>query len=280
MQHIDLFSGIGGFSLASDWMRWKTIQFCEIDKFCQKVLKKHWSDVPIHDDIYTLTDEQIKNNKLYDKNKPTIITGGFPCQPFSQAGKRQGTKDDRYLWPEMLRIIHEVHPTWVVGENVAGLISMENGKTLERILTDLENEAYKVEIFIIPACAIGAWHRRDRSWIIANTSSTRRTRNGSIKINRCDRNFGRQESKILQKDVPNTDNQRLQGHRGLKECSGQWVVWKGDQPLKGIWQSEPNVGRVAHGISQRVDRLKSLGNAIVPQVAYEIFKAINQITNK
>lgn len=168
MQIIDTFSGIGGFSLAGSWMGWRTIQFCEIDPWCHKVLKKHWPNVPIHTDINTLTSEIIKQSPLYDANEQTVVTGGVPCQPASTAGKRRGESDERWLWPQTIEFIGEFKPTFAVLENVAGLVSMENGKTLDRILSDLEDEGYTTEQVIIPACAVGAWHRRDRIWIIAH----------------------------------------------------------------------------------------------------------------
>ena len=158
MNHLDLFSGIGGLHLAGEMVwgdEFNTIAHVEIDKFCQKVLKKHWPNVPIISDI-----------KEYKHNGTTIdlLTGGFPCQPFSCAGKQRGKKDDRYLWPAMLRIISATRPTWIIGENVAGIIKLG----LDQVLSDLENEDYACQSFIIPACAQNAPHRRDRVWIVAN----------------------------------------------------------------------------------------------------------------
>lgn len=164
MQIIDLFSGIGGFSLAGRWAGWNTIQFVEIDKYCQMVLKKHWPNVPIHSDIKTFGPETLQN---YDANETTIITGGFPCQGFSVAGQRKGKSDDRYLWPEMLRVINEIKPAYIVGENVTGII----GLALDTVLSDLENSGYTTEAYIIPACGKNAWHRRDRVWIVAYANS-------------------------------------------------------------------------------------------------------------
>lgn len=164
MRHLDLFSGIGGFSLAASWV-WddlEIVSFCEQDKFCQKVLKKHWPDVPIFDDIYTLKGDQF--------GAVDIITGGFPCQPFSVAGKQRGSEDDRYLWPEMLRVIKEAKPRWVVGENVTGIINL----ALDDVLASLENIGYETQAFIIPACGVDAPHRRDRVWIVAHSERNRR----------------------------------------------------------------------------------------------------------
>lgn len=158
---LDLFSGIGGFSLAAHWLGWQTVAFVEKDEFCQKVLRKNFEDIPIYDDIITFSGESFRR-------KIDIITGGFPCQPFSQAGKQLGASDERYLFPEMLRVIREVEPTYVVAENVRGLLGIESGNTYEEICSSLENLGYEVQSFIIPACAVNAPHRRDRVWIIAH----------------------------------------------------------------------------------------------------------------
>lgn len=164
MKHLDLFSGIGGFALAARWANMETVAFCEIDQFCQKVLAKNFPSIPIHNDIKTLNGEDFAGID--------IITGGYPCQPFSSAGKRRGNEDPRHLWPEMLRIIRAARPTWVVCENVVGHIS--NG--LDTVLDDFKKEGYKTRQFVIPALAVGAPHRRDRVWIVANAASVRRER--------------------------------------------------------------------------------------------------------
>ncbi len=160
MKHLDLFSGIGGFALAARWMNWQTTQFVEKDTFCQKVIRKHFPGIPIHDDIKTF--EGSKYNGTVD-----ILTGGFPCQPFSIAGNRTGKDDNRFLWPEMLRVIRDSKPRWVLAENVPGILSIESGMVFKQVLTDLENEGYITQTFIIPACGVNAIHRRDRVWIIA-----------------------------------------------------------------------------------------------------------------
>ena len=170
MRILDLFSGIGGFSLGLEKAGMKTVAFCEKDKFCQKVLKKHWSGIPIFDDITKLKGEMI--NETID-----LVCGGFPCQPFSVAGKRKGKEDVRHLWSEMFRIIRETNPSFVIGENVSGIINLE----LEQVCTDLEGEGYEVQPFIIPACAINAPHRRDRIWIVAYSERIGRKRRDSIK---------------------------------------------------------------------------------------------------
>lgn len=162
MNVLDLFSGVGGFSLGLERAGFHTVAFCEIDPYCRKVLKKHWPDVPIHEDIRTLDGTQFRSVDL--------VCGGFPCQPFSVAGKQDGSSDDRALWPEMLRVIREVQPTWVIGENVPGIINME----LDNCLSNLEALGYSCQTFVIPACAVDAKHRRDRVWIMANAQKLQR----------------------------------------------------------------------------------------------------------
>jgi DNA-cytosine methyltransferase len=159
MNHLDLFSGIGGFSLAARWAGIETIAFCEKDKFCQKVLAKHWPNVPIYPDV----------KELIFTDKIDLMTAGFPCQPFSVAGNRKGVKDDRYLWPEVIRIIRECKPTWLLLENVPGIIPM-----LDPILTDLEEQGYEWRAYLVPASSIQAPHKRERIWIVANANGSRR----------------------------------------------------------------------------------------------------------
>jgi len=160
LRMLDLFSGIGGFSYAGEKLvgGYETVAFCEYDKHAQKVLRKHWPDIEIIDDVRELANDADRFRGLVD-----IVVGGYPCQPFSLAGVRRGDKDDRHLWPEMLRIIQAVRPTWVIGENVAGHISMG----LDEVLSDLEAEGYQARCFVIPAVATDAHHRRDRCWVIA-----------------------------------------------------------------------------------------------------------------
>jgi DNA (cytosine-5)-methyltransferase 1 len=160
LKHASLFTGIGGFDLAASWMGWENVFQCEIEPFCQKILKYFYPQSELFTDIKTSNFE--KYHGTID-----IITGGFPCQPFSVAGKRRGTDDDRYLWAEMLRAIREVQPRWIVAENVCGLLTMQSGMVFERVCADLENAGYEVQPFVVPACAVGAPHRRDRVWIVA-----------------------------------------------------------------------------------------------------------------
>lgn len=232
--HLDLFSGIGGFALAAGWAGFKTIGFCEIEPYCQAVLKKHWPQVPIHSDIRKLQG----GGRRID-----LLTGGFPCQPFSCCGKQRGKKDDRYLWHEMFRIIQKTRPSWVVGENVANIIGM----ALDQVHFDLEGEDYKVQSFVIPACATNASHRRDRVWIVAN--------NFIGGMERC----GKQKVRWKQRIQKNKNGRGFQ-----KVCE-----------LSAI--SSPRICRASDGIPGRVDRTKAIGNAIVPQVAFQILKGIREV---
>lgn len=161
MTHGSLFSGIGGFDLAAEWAGWTNLFNCEIDTFCQRVLKYHFPDAEQYSDIRT-TDFSVWRGEI------DVLSGGFPCQPFSQAGKRKGTEDERHLWPEMLRAIREIQPRWVVGENVFGITNWDGGLVFEQVCADLENEGYEVQPFILPASSIGAPHKRERVWFIAH----------------------------------------------------------------------------------------------------------------
>ena len=173
MKILDLFSGLGGFSLGLERTgKYKTVAFCEMDKYCKLVLQKHWKGVKIYNDVKEITKERLEADGV---ELPEIITGGFPCQPFSVAGKQKGTSDDRHLWPEMFRIIQELKPRWVIGENVKGLINLENGMVFETVCANLEGEGYEVRAFNIPAAGVGAPHRRERIWIIASLENSRRT---------------------------------------------------------------------------------------------------------
>jgi DNA (cytosine-5)-methyltransferase 1 len=376
---LDLFSGLGGFSLGLERTgHFKTIAFCDNDKFSKLILDKHWKGVKIYNDVREISKEKFKEDGI---EFPDIITGGFPCQPFSVAGKQKGTSDDRHLWPEMFRIIKAFKPRYVIGENVRGIVNIQEGVVFETVCTDLESEGYEVQPFIIPAAGVGAPHRRERVWIIATladsvsnderreisrsdeeetriqeehrtkhsttgqssrTSAIRNGDNGYEKrINVADTNdegfrtriggsdndhetesrswradgtrstsdderHNSTSTKVEGMDVADTESidsdvrglgqyqgersgqgeiggassqddtnsygKRLEGFRGKHKLrnSEEKEQTSGD----GWWQSEPNVGRVAHGVSGRVHRLKALGNSIVPQIAEEIGRAI------
>ena len=294
MTHGSLYSGIGGWLLAARWAEIENIFTVEIDDFCNNVLKKHF-DVEQHRDIKEFNGE--KYHGTID-----ILSTSDPCQPFSFAGKRGGTTDDRFLWPETIRVIREIKPSYVVFENVPGFISM----AFETVASDLEAEGYTVESFVIPACAVGAWHRRDRLWIIANNEKLKRS-------NRCPKKERKYKTSQIQNrrlygtvpntgllrqakheeqtmgveqcceitDVPDSSSKGLQGSEktGNNSKDGQEP---GNEHLTGCdrgrehWAVEPELGRVVSRLPNRVDRLKSLGNSIVPQIAYIIFEAIKQ----
>ena len=267
MKVLDLFSGIGGFSLGLERAGMETVAFCEIDQFCQKVLKKHWPDVPIYNDVRNLN---------YDGHVD-LICGGYPCQPFSVAGKRQGSEDDRHLWPAMFSLVKKHRPHWVIGENVAGHINMG----IDNVLTDLEGEGYTVRTFVIPACAVNAPHRRDRVWIVGNAPKLQRNERGDKSKERR-REVSELRAASGENYVAYSNNTRLQGRKkaGNKNCGralGKQFIAGRSGVQGGSWAVEPAVGRVAHGVSGRVDRLKSLGNAVVPQIPEIIGRAIMEI---
>ena len=318
---LDLFSGIGGFSLGMEaTKRINTVAFCEKDEYCRKVLKKHWSNTQQYIDIRDIDGTKISAD---------IISGGFPCQPFSVAGKRKGTTDDRYLWDEMLRVITEVKPIWIVGENVQGIINIDNGLVLRQVQTDLEAQGFQVQCFLIPASGIGAWHKRNRVWIIANSKIVRSGKSRNINQEKRLEESNPTQFDGSSSDVSNSDSRLRRGRGTIKE-SGANEIWGfyptqeeqtgqhirskaiGCDALPGEeenvtnansqrqqeqcrskpisesrnkfecsswWKVESSVCGVPDGISYgldkgRVNRIKSLGNAIVPQIAFEIGKAI------
>jgi len=186
MTHGSLFSGIGGFDLAAEWMGWENKFHCEWNEFGQKVLHYYWPNVELFTDI-------TKSDFTKYANKIDVLTGGFPCQPYSQAGKRLGKEDDRHLWPEMLRAIREIKPSWVVGENVYGLVNWNGGLVFHEVQSDLEAEGYEVFPVLLPAAAVNAPHRRDRIWFIAHSKCS--GHRGKSKKNRP--NITRSEWNIL-----------------------------------------------------------------------------------
>ena len=293
LTHLSLFSGIGGLDLAAEMAGFRTVGQCEWADYPTKVLEKHWPDVPRWRDIRTLTGES-----FYEKTgrrTVDVISGGFPCQPFSVAGKRRGKEDDRYLWPEMLRVISELRPTWVVGENVAGIVNL----ALDTVLSDLQNIGYACQAIVIPACAVDAPHRRDRCAIISHYDQIRcnvwrPSRKGVYGDTPCD------ETDPGSEDVAYSDSNRLEkpGMQGLQEKQGVSVADSGRraaQPglggvatripyrldggmsVPGYWMPEPDIPRITSKKEHRKDRLQCLGNAVVPQQFYPIFQAIADI---
>jgi len=241
LTHFSLFSGIGGVDLAAEWAGFTTVGQVEYADYPTKVLEKHWPDVPRWRDIRSVTRESFAERT--GLRTVDLISGGFPCQPFSVAGKQKGKGDDRYLWPEMLRVIREIKPTWVLGENVPGILRIA-GKT---VCEDLEREGYAVTVFSFEAAAVGAPHRRDRVFFVANA-------NGE----------GLQGQRREFEFVP-------------KQTSKQSTSDCCQEAISERWKFEPGVGRVVNGIPNRVDRLKCLGNAVVPQQVYPTLKAIAEI---
>ncbi|MHB8053652.1 MAG: DNA cytosine methyltransferase [Candidatus Aminicenantales bacterium] len=350
LTHVDLFSGIGGFALSAQWAGFRTVAFCEIDPFCQEVLKARFGA------IADAEDERLQGFRPSGEQKPrtygeaglslcrnsrplllsdiraldgtrfrgaTLLTGGFPCQPFSVAGKRKGKDDSRHLWPEMLRVISEGRPAWIVGENVAGIVNME----LEQVCLDLEGEGYEVQPIIIPACAVNAPHRRDRVWICGHSSELglsringRRTgkkpsdrhsttqhatddsADNELSTRNPKRRFGTRVGKVGEvqagpgsnpdgsnSDAPDVEiggrRQEYQDAGGEGEGAIAPEEWRGltNQGWDVTWpEVATRLCRVDDGLpawihARRVARLKALGNAIVPQVAYEIIRAIAEI---
>ena len=331
---LDLFSGLGGFSLGLERTGYfKTVAFCDNDKYSKLIINKHWKGKKVYEDVREITKQRLKADGI---ELPDIITGGFPCQPFSVAGKQKGTSDDRHLWPEMFRIIKELTPRWIIGENVKGLVNLQDGMVFETVCTDLEGEGYEVRAFNIPAAGVGAPHRRERIWIVAHakrynktdeiggsdetsrriqeehrqddssarltsrTSSIRQTNNGhedmedsrrtlqqgtelretnedEVREGYADqhqRSGSTSESNVADTESSNRhDNEAVtrDGGSSTQEVFGNGSSVSGEGSW---WHTEPDVGRVAHGVSGRVYRLKGLGNSIVPQIAEEIGKAI------
>ena len=347
MDVLDLFSGIGGFSLGLEWAGMSTKAMCEKDPYCRKVLAKHWPGLKIHEDIRDLDGKEYANSV-------DVVAGGFPCQPFSQAGRRKGRFDDRHLWPEMFRVIKESKPRWVIGENVFGFINM----ALDDVQSDLESEHYEVRKFVLPAVAVDARHRRDRCFIIANSHSNvirnkprwgdgengqgspiitdhgeaqfmansgRKSKGSSLNRSGGERihseekkqwseerdrftnsgqalahsdntgdrasqsrtnaigeeiiKRGQEQSQFepsgFSEDMAHTNGERKLQQRGTEQEVGGWSGDSGEERIS-IWEPEPGVGRVADGVPGRVDRLKGLGNAVVPQ----LIQAIGEIVIK
>mgnify|MGYP002761761149 CR=1 FL=1 len=271
LTHLSLFSGIGGLDLAAEWAGFTTVGLCEFADYQTKVLEKHWSGVPRWRDIRTLTKES-----FYERTglrTVDVISGGFPCQPFSVAGKQKGKEDDRYLWPEMLRVITELRPRCVVGENVPGIIKIAAGQ----VVKDLERAGYHVVVFNFEAAAVGAWHRRSRVFFtgladVADTDCERQQRCKQHGTPDAAKDAGEQPPCAPTGKCRETADNAVRGR-----CTGAARREQSQEFADGrCWAAEPDVGRVAHGIPNRVDRLKCLGNAVVPQQAYPIFKALRE----
>ena len=286
---------IGGFDLAAEWMGWENVFQVEWDKYCQKVLAKNFPNVKRYGDIKEF--DGTKYRGLID-----IITGGFPCQPFSVAGKQKGKADDRHLWPEMLRVIREIQPTWIIGENVPGIIRME----LENICIALESENYQVQPFIIPSASIGSWDKRDRIWIIANYKKSGirglpiqqwgQNKTSNINLNRETKINSDTKSTISElsrktrtgrngraNSAGNPIGTRLQGY-SRNDLSGRQKEQERQTGQTNWLRDWIEVASELCGsnarVPNRMDRIKGLGNSVNPYVPYQIFKAINQINNE
>lgn len=273
---LDLFSGIGGFSLGLERTGgFETVAFCEIEDFPRRVLKKHWPGTPIHRDVREL--------KGADVGPVDVICGGYPCQPFSTAGKRRGKEDDRHLWPEYRRLVAELRPIWVIGENVAGHISMG----LDDVLSDLEALGYACRAFVVPACAVGATHRRDRVWVVGHTNRGGKptgTEHGETSVmpslaGVATHASGERGSAFALGDAADTERIGLPGSGRPINASDKSQAGEGkaDQPFHALgWPTEPPVRRADDGVPAGLDaaRLKALGNAVVPQIPELIGRAI------
>ena len=324
MRHGSLFSGIGGFDLAAEWMGWTNVFHCEWNEFGQRVLKHYWPDAISYGDI-TKTDFTVHRGDI------DILTGGFPCQPYSMAGKRKGKEDERHLWPEMLRVIREIKPTWVVGENVFGITNWDGGVVFNEVQAELEAEGYEVQPYVLPACAVNAPHRRDRVWFVAHTDISgteqqlRTNGNGEEKDERraeqsqseLRENGGSSpDTRLLGQEVgqlnsmgieqfckesnaPDTESKRYSGiNTGDEEfqpSQGQRLHGRSSIGFsqRTNWQDFPTVSPLCDrndGLSDRLagitfskwrnESIKAMGNAIVPQVALQIFKAIEEFNNQ
>ena len=255
LRHLDLFSGIGGFALGLESTGgFETIGFCDNEPFAQKVLKKHWPHVPCFGDVRDVGRDTTGLDRV------DIITGGFPCQSISVAGLQKATEDNRWLWPEMFRIIKEIRPTYVIGENVRNLISIRDGVVFEQVCTDLESEGYEVQTYVLSASAVNAPHQRYRCWIVAHAKSSRYRGRSSEECR--DKQGKFQQSKQRWSEVGSK----------VERCSEP-------HGEKQNWETEPRILRMADGISNWVDRLKGLGNAVIPQIPAALGRAILEVHN-
>ena len=337
MTHGSLFSGIGGFDLAAQWMGWKNVFHVERDPFCRQVLTHHFPQSQSFDDVKTFDATPFRG-------RVSIISGGFPCQPFSAAGKRAGTSDDRYLWPEMFRIIREARPTYVVAENVRGLLSWNDGLVLDTVCADLEGEGYEVCPVVLPAAGVNAPHRRDRIWIVATNANALRLqqRTDAGKVGRgqsevcqkghqfaepieatraawdasnangqeCERGGSTSERKReaaeqgrnriqrttsrlgKKSDVANANGQQLEPRNKQGATTGTTFEKVRAEPFDGPrgWEEFPTFPPICggdDGLPSRLDgitipkwrreSIKAYGNAIVPQVALQIFRALEEV---
>jgi len=301
MTHGSLFSGIGGFDLAAEWMGWDNIFHCEWNDFGKKVLNYYWPQSISYHDI-TKTDFTIHRGRI------DVLTGGFPCQPYSTAGKRLGKEDERHLWPEMLRAIREIKPRWIVGENVLGLVSWNGGMVFEEVCAELEAEGYEVQPYVLPAAGVNAPHQRYRVWFVAYSKNSgcrgriseecsgrewkvfQREQGRSemgCQVERCDREWDAKDTNSIGQEWRLYENKSKDAIWKLTSESNARINQR-----KG-WDNFPTQPPVCNGddgLSERLDAItfpkwrnesiKAGGNAIVPQVAHQLFKAIQNYENQ
>ena len=289
MTHASLFSGIGGFDLAAEWMGWANVFNCEWEEFPRQVLKHHFPNAIQHGDIKEL-------DATAYAGRVDILTGGFPCQPYSLAGKRKGKEDERHLWPEMLRVIRECAPRYIVGENVRGLVGWNGGLVFEEVCSHLEAQGYSLQPFLLPACGVGAPHRRDRIWFVAYAHD----KGGGDGHGQVPKEDGevRQRHDYAQPcdagggNASNTERLRLEhgtesgcpclGQGEIREHSARYFAaesWSGFPTFAPVCGGDDGLSQELDGITfskWRRESIKAYGNAIVPQVAFQIFKAIEQ----
>jgi len=272
LRHGSLFSGIGGFDLAAEWAGWENVFHCEWNPFGQRVLKHYWPNAESFNDI-------TKSDFSKYADNIDIITGGFPCQPFSATGKRRGTSDERHLWPRMLEVIKTIRPSYIVGENVYGLVNWSEGLVFDQVHFDLEAEGYEIQAFVLPAAGINAIHKRDRVWFVAYANSNVHTKHTKTRLAMEKLEMGNTNTiqelqfKGLDSNATTTNtaqrhrfnNKILQSHRKAFESS---FIGEND----GIPRE---LDRITFS-KWREESIKGYGNAIVPQVALQIFNAINE----
>lgn len=289
MKHGSLFSGIGGFDLAATWAGWENVFQVEIDPWCQKVLQKHFPNAKRFSDIRDFDGTAWRGSV-------DVISGGFPCQPYSSAGKRLGKEDERHLWPEMLRVIREASPRWVVGENVRGLVNWSGGLVFEEVCADLEASGYEVQPFLLPAASVGAPHQRQRVWFVAHRSgeqmgiSGQPRQHGCVEFAVADAESGyewgcsgKQEGGQAQQPgngtepdtTSNANGERCEKRYASCIASRQGRISRGVLAQWDDWPNQSPVCGMDDGLSGRMDSIRGLGNAVVPHVVYRIFDTIN-----
>lgn len=281
MRHGSLFSGIGGFDLAAEWMGWTNVFHTEWNEFGQKVLQHHFPNSISYHDI-------IKTDYSIHRNDIDIITGGFPCQPFSNAGKRKGTDDERYLWHEMLRAIQQIRPAYVVAENVRGLLTIDGGMVFEQVCADLEAESYEVQPLLLPAAGVNAPHRRDRIFIVGYAANTDFRR-----LERPEAEGWNSEHVEWTGSIGSAANTCEQGSQGTCENRQTQSRWIAEKSIPNNWQNFPTESAICggnDGIPTRLDNItfpkwrnesiKAYGNAVVPQLILPIFQTIEKLNRE